>query len=92
MIAFIDDYRANHGIESNCKVLQVALSTLQSASLKGYQVSNFTYVSAWAGFAYMAFVIDNFANRIFSWKMSLSMTTDFVLEALEPALYAHRSS
>ena len=53
-------------------------------------VSDFTYVSTWAGFVYVAFVIDTFANRIVGWKASNSAQTDFVLDALEQALYARR--
>ena len=53
-------------------------------------VSDFTYVSTWQGFAYVAFVIDTFANRIVGWKVSKSAKTDFVLDALEQALYARR--
>ena len=54
-------------------------------------VSDFTYVSTWQGFTYVAFVIDTFANRIVGWKVSRSAKTDFVLDALEQALYARRS-
>ncbi len=53
-------------------------------------VSDFTYVSTWQGFAYVAFVIDTFANRIVGWKVSRSAKTDFVLDVLEQALYARR--
>ena len=53
-------------------------------------VSDFTYVSTWQGFVYVAFVIDTFANRIVGWKASRSAKTDFVLDALEQALYARR--
>ncbi len=35
----------------------------------------------------MAFVIDVFARRIVGWRVSSSMRTDFVLDALEQALY-----
>jgi putative transposase len=38
----------------------------------------------------VAFVIDVFARRIVGWRVSSSMTTDFVLDALEQALYARR--
>ncbi len=51
-------------------------------------VSDFTYVSTWQGFVYVAFVIDVFARRIVGWRVSSSMRTDFVLDALEQALYA----
>ena len=38
----------------------------------------------------MAFVIDVFARRIVGWRVSGSMRTDFVLDALEQALYARQ--
>lgn len=50
-------------------------------------VSDFTYVSTWQGWLYVAFVIDVFARRIVGWRVSASMKTDFVLDALEQALY-----
>ena len=53
-------------------------------------VSDFTYVSTWQGFVYVAFVIDVFARRIVGWKVSSSARTDFVLDALEQALHARR--
>ena len=37
---------------------------------------------------YVAFVIDVYARRIVGWRVSSSMRTDFVLDALEQALYA----
>ena len=53
-------------------------------------VSDFTYVSTWQGWLYVAFVVDVFARRIVGWRTSSSMTTDFVLDALEQALYARQ--
>lgn len=53
-------------------------------------VSDFTHVSTWQGFVYVAFVIDVFARRIVGWKVSSSARTDFVLDALEQALYARQ--
>jgi transposase InsO family protein len=50
-------------------------------------VSDFTYVSTWQGWVYVAFVIDVFSRRIVGWRQSSSMHTDFVLDALEQALY-----
>ncbi len=49
-----------------------------------------TYVSTWQGFVYVAFVIDVFVRRIVGWRVSSSARTDFVLDALEQALYARR--
>jgi putative transposase len=53
-------------------------------------VSDFTYVATWQGFVYVAFVIDAFARRIVGWRVSRSARADFVLDALEQALYARR--
>ena len=53
-------------------------------------VSDFTYVSTWQGWLYVAFVIDVYARRIVGWRVSNSMHTDFVLDALEQALYARQ--
>ena len=53
-------------------------------------VADFTYVSTWQGWLYVAFVIDVFARRIVGWRVSRSMRTDFVLDALEQALYARQ--
>jgi len=50
-------------------------------------VSDFTYVSTWRGFVYVAFVVDAFARRIVGWRLSLKAHTDFVLDALEQALH-----
>jgi len=53
-------------------------------------VSDFTFVSTWQGFAYVAFVIDVFARRIVGWRVSSTARTDFVLDALEQALHERR--
>jgi len=53
-------------------------------------VADFTYVSTWQGFVYVAFVVDVFARSIVGWRVSSSMQTDFVLDALEQALYARQ--
>jgi putative transposase len=53
-------------------------------------VSDFTYVSTWQGWLYVAFVVDVYARRIVGWRVSSSMHTDFVLDALEQALYARQ--
>lgn len=53
-------------------------------------VSDFTYVSTWQGWLYVAFVIDVFARRIVGWRVSTTMNTGFVLDALEQALYARQ--
>jgi transposase InsO family protein len=53
-------------------------------------VADFTYVATWAGFVYVAFVIDVFARCIVGWRVSRTMHTELVLDALEQALHARR--
>ncbi len=51
-------------------------------------VADITFVAAWTGFVYVAFVIDVFSRRIVGWRVASSMKTDLVLDALEQALWA----
>jgi putative transposase len=53
-------------------------------------LSDFTYVSTWAGFVYVAFVIDAYARRIVGWRVSRTAQAGFVLDALEQALHDRR--
>ena len=53
-------------------------------------VSDFTYVSTWSGFVYVAFVIDAFARRVVGWRVSRTAHAGFVLDALEQALHERR--
>jgi putative transposase len=50
-------------------------------------VSDFTYVPTASGMVYVAFVVDLFSRMIVGWSVSTSMTTNFVLDALEMALW-----
>jgi len=51
-------------------------------------VADFTYVATWAGFVYVAFVVDVFARRIIGWRVARSMHAELVLDALEQALWS----
>lgn len=51
---------------------------------------DFTYVSTWSGFVYVAFVIDAYAHRIVGWRASKTAHASFVLDALEQALHERR--
>ena len=53
-------------------------------------LSDFTYVSTWVGFVYVAFVIDAYARRIVGWRVSRTAHASFVLDALEQALHERR--
>ncbi len=54
-------------------------------------VADITFVAAWTGFVYVAFVIDVFSRRIVGWRVASSMKTDLVLDALEQALWARNA-
>ena len=51
-------------------------------------LADITYVATWAGFVYVAFVIDAYARRIVGWRVSDSLRTELALDTLEQALYA----
>ncbi|KKC34199.1 transposase [Devosia psychrophila] len=53
-------------------------------------VSDFTYVATWAGFAYVAFVIDVYSRYIVGWRVNRTAHTSFVLDALEQAIHERR--
>jgi transposase InsO family protein len=53
-------------------------------------VADITYVATWAGFVYVAFVIDVFARHIVGWRVSSSLRSDLALDALEQALHARQ--
>ena len=55
-------------------------------------VADITVVATWAGFLYVAFVIDVFARRIVGWRVSRSLQTDLVLDALEQAVWSRKSA
>ena len=50
-------------------------------------VTDFTYVRTWAGFVYVAFILDVFAQRILAWHASTSKTTDLVMTPLRMAIW-----
>lgn len=53
-------------------------------------VADFTYVSTWSGWVYVAFVIDAYARRIVGWRTATTMTTQLVLDAIEHAIWTRQ--
>lgn len=53
-------------------------------------VADITYVPTWAGFLYLAIVLDAFSRRIVGWAMATHLKTELVLDALEMALAQRR--
>lgn len=51
-------------------------------------VADITFVASWAGFVYVAFVIDIYARRIVGWRVANSLRTDLVLDTLEQELWS----
>lgn len=51
-------------------------------------VADITYVATWQGFVYVAFVVDVFSRRIAGWRVSRTLKTELVLDALEQALWS----
>jgi putative transposase len=54
-------------------------------------VADLTYVATWAGFVYVAFVIDAFSRFIVGWQASRSLRTDLALDALEMAIWRRQA-
>ena len=50
-------------------------------------VTDFTYVKTWAGFVYVAFILDVYTQRIVAWHASTSKATDLVMIPLRMALW-----
>ena len=54
-------------------------------------VADLTYVSAWTGFVYVAFVVDAFSRRIVGWRVAASLHAELALDALEMAIWSRRA-
>lgn len=54
-------------------------------------VSDFTYVSTWSGFVYVAFIIDVYSRLIVGWRVSTTMATTMVMDALEQAVWLRQT-
>ncbi len=55
-------------------------------------VADITYIPTWAGFLYLAVVIDAWSRRVVGWAMENHLRTELVLQALEMALFQRRPS
>jgi transposase InsO family protein len=55
--------------------------------VEGSPPNDFTYVSSWRGFVYVAFIIDAFARKIVGWRVSTTANAQFVLNALAQAVH-----
>ena len=53
-------------------------------------VADITYVPTWAGFLYLAVVLDAYSRRIVGWAMADHLRTELVLDALDMAIFRRR--
>jgi putative transposase len=53
-------------------------------------VADLTYVATWAGFAYVAFIIDAFSRMIVGWRVATTLRAELALDALEMAVWARQ--
>lgn len=53
-------------------------------------VADITYIPTWAGFVFLAVVLDVWSRRIVGWAMAGHLRTELVLEALDMALWERR--
>jgi putative transposase len=80
--------RTTFANESAERPLDLVKRQFQASHPNQLWVADFTYVATWAGFVYVAFVIDVFARRIIGWRVARSMHAELVLDALEQALWS----
>lgn len=53
-------------------------------------VADITYVTTWAGFLYVAVVLDAWSRRVVGWSMAAHLRTELVLDALNMAIWRRR--
>jgi len=64
--------------------------TFTADAPNGLWVADIAYIPTWAGFLYLAVVLDVFSRRIVGWSMSTTLHTTVVLDALSMALAMRR--
>jgi len=55
-------------------------------------VADLTYVATWAGFCYVAFIIDAFSRMIVGWRVATTLRAELALDALEMAIWARQDA
>lgn len=50
-------------------------------------VADITYIPTWAGFLFLAVVMDTWSRKVVGWSMSTSLKSQIVLDALNMAVY-----
>ena len=58
----------------------------QGRSANQVWATDITYIPMARGFVYLAAVVDWFSRRVLAWRLSITLETDFCVEALEEAL------
>src|SRR5262249_9396859 len=53
-------------------------------------VADITYIATWAGFLYLAVVLDAWSRRVVGWAMATHLRTELVLDALNMAVWQRR--
>ena len=53
-------------------------------------VADITYIPTWAGFLYLAVVLDAWSRRVVGWSMATYLRTELVLDALNMATWQRR--
>ena len=80
--------RTTVGNESGTRPYDLVQRQFNATRPNQLWVADLTYVATWAGFVYVAFVIDVFSRTIVGWRVSTSLRSDLALDALEQAIHA----
>ncbi len=79
--------RTTHPAEVGQRPADLVERNFTASAPNQLSVADLTYVSAWSGFVYVAFVIDVFSRLIVGWRVSNSLHADLALDALEMAIW-----
>ncbi len=78
--------------DSQARPADLVNRTFSASQPNQLWVADITFVATWIGFVQVAFVVDVFAQMIVGWRISRSLKTDLVLDALEQALWSRATT
>jgi len=71
------------------KIYPYLLRTLPVTRPNQVWAMDITYIPMARGFVYLAAVVDWYSRRVLSWRLSITLETDFCIEAVNEALARH---
>ncbi len=79
-----------HRNKRDCPAPDLVQRHFKAASINQLWVADMTYIPTWAGFLYLAVVIDVFSRKVVGWSFGEYMTASLVISALNMALITRK--